>query len=233
MKSTLTAASLKGGAVGALKTVSTVEALRRALEELAFAGEIAPGEPLREADLAERFSVGRHSVRSALQLLVSDGIAEYIHNRGVFARTFSREDIDDIYVLRAAIEIEAVRLARERGSDHEHADAALHTLRQLPADSGIREVVLAAVAVHRAIVAEAGSRRLLTAYDFMLTELRLLLAQAQSASADYNPTAVYHEHRQLVDDLWAMSPVDAAEHIRQHTASSIQGVLGSIGYLEE
>jgi GntR family transcriptional regulator len=60
-------------------------ALRDALRELIAAEGLVPGDRLpSEVELAERYSVGRGSVRVALKLLESDGVIDVRHGRGNF-----------------------------------------------------------------------------------------------------------------------------------------------------
>ncbi|MGN6187869.1 MAG: GntR family transcriptional regulator [Conexibacter sp.] len=214
---------------GGIEPVSTVEAIRRALEQLAYSGPLAAGTPLREHDLAERFAVGRHSVRAALSELVRDGIAIHEPNRGVFARHFSLEQIADIYHLRGAVETEAVRAIHDRRLPRHHVDAALAQLARLERGAEVEDMVVAGVGVHRAIVAEPESPRLLRAFDSMLRALRVALAQAQVAVEPETPAAVLREHRQLVDDIWTLPRAAAVERIRAHTAESMDGVIAAIG----
>lgn len=207
--------------------VSTVEAIRRALEAMAFAGELPAGTPLRENEIAERFSVGRPSARAALAELVRDGVAIHEPNRGVFARGFSSAEIVDVFNLRGAIETEAVRRIRGRRLPRREVDAALSRLAGLrPSD--LDGMVFAGIGVHRALVADSDSPRLVGAWDSMHRELRVALAQAQVAVAVEAPEAVLREHEELVDDLWTLRPAQAVRRIRAHTEQSMADVIAAI-----
>ena len=56
---------------------STPESIAATLRENLLDGAIGPGARLTEESLTERFGSGRHSVRSALQILVSEGLLEH------------------------------------------------------------------------------------------------------------------------------------------------------------
>jgi DNA-binding GntR family transcriptional regulator len=208
-----------------IERVSTVDAVVNAISRMAYSGELRAGAPLRENELADLFSVGRHSVRAALQLVARDGIAVYEPNRGVFVRSFSVEDVEDIYELRLALESEAVRALHERGVKRDEAegvDAALARLERLARGGDVGEAVLADLAVHRALVATSGSKRMLASFDSVMRELRLALAQAQVEFED--PAAMHREHKELVDDLWRLSPRKAEERIRENIRGSMADV---------
>ena len=53
-------------------------------------GGFAPGQRLIEVDLAEEFSVGRGRIREIFKTLVGEGYLEFIKNRGVYVRRFTR-----------------------------------------------------------------------------------------------------------------------------------------------
>jgi DNA-binding GntR family transcriptional regulator len=67
-----------------------VEALEDELEQRVVDGDFAPGEHLREIELADHYQVGRHSFHAAFDGFVRRGLLERGRNRGVFARQFRR-----------------------------------------------------------------------------------------------------------------------------------------------
>jgi DNA-binding GntR family transcriptional regulator len=74
-------------------------------------GEIKPGEPIREQQLADRFGVSRGPVRSALRLLVRDRLVVLNDNRGATVRSLSDEDTIAIFHIRAEVSGMILRLA--------------------------------------------------------------------------------------------------------------------------
>ena len=84
-----------------------------------------PGTRLRENEFAERLGIARHSFRAATQILIGEGLLRREPNRGVQVPVFSREDVEDIFRLRAALEVEAMRLVIEAGSVPERGARAV------------------------------------------------------------------------------------------------------------
>ncbi|WIF95896.1 GntR family transcriptional regulator [Caminicella sporogenes] len=80
-------------------------------------GKYSRGEKIVEAKLAEELGVSRTPVREALKQLELDGLVENIPNRGVIVKGITKQDIQDIYTLRIAIEGIAVKWAIERMDD--------------------------------------------------------------------------------------------------------------------
>ncbi|HTK06365.1 MAG TPA: GntR family transcriptional regulator [Ktedonobacteraceae bacterium] len=69
---------------------------------------------LSDAALAEKLGVSRTPVRQALERLVQDGLVRSDPRRGFWVRTFTVQDIHEIYDLRGALEVLALRLAAPR-----------------------------------------------------------------------------------------------------------------------
>ena len=82
-------------------------------------GEMRPGEKIVEQKLCEKYGASRTPVREALKQLEADGLVEYILNRGYFVIGMSDQDFEDMFDLRRAYEIQAVKWAIERITEEE------------------------------------------------------------------------------------------------------------------
>jgi DNA-binding GntR family transcriptional regulator len=67
--------------------------------------------PLRPQALASRLSVSVMPVREALRLLEAEGLVSFTPRRGARVAELSEEDIEETYIVRAALEGLAARLA--------------------------------------------------------------------------------------------------------------------------
>ena len=86
------------------------------IREMILRGEIAPGQRLAEAPLADRLGMSRTPVRQALPLLAQEGLLAEHETRGYVVRQFTTRDIVDAIDLRAVLEGLAVRRVAERGA---------------------------------------------------------------------------------------------------------------------
>jgi DNA-binding GntR family transcriptional regulator len=77
------------------------------------AGTLAPGAPLVETLLAERYAVSRTPIREALRQLERDGLVERV-GRSMRVRYFTAEQIYEIYEVRGILEGAAARAAADR-----------------------------------------------------------------------------------------------------------------------
>ncbi len=59
-------------------------------------GVFVPGQRLIAADLATQFQVSRAPVREAMQVLVGEGVVEFVRNRGARIRKLSVTELIDV-----------------------------------------------------------------------------------------------------------------------------------------
>jgi DNA-binding GntR family transcriptional regulator len=67
-------------------------------------GSLGPGMRLGQTELAQQFNASRVPVREALKLLTSEGIVEHDPNRGFFVTRLSRDEAEQIFLMRHVIE---------------------------------------------------------------------------------------------------------------------------------
>lgn len=98
------------------------------LREMILRGELAPGERVREAEIAERLGISRMPVRQALPVLANEGLLVRSGQRGFAVRAFSAHESIDALRLRALMEGYAARRLAERGASDSLIDALKLTL---------------------------------------------------------------------------------------------------------
>jgi DNA-binding GntR family transcriptional regulator len=177
---------------------STPERIAGVLREDLLDGVLGPGARLTEESLTARFGSGRHSVRSALQILASEGLLEHRRNKGIVVPAVTAERIDTMCSYRLILELGGLRLALERSSDFAGVAAAVELLESLGPDASWRQVIEAHGAVHRQIVAAGGNDRLVRVHAACANELSVMLATIR---ADFMARRLAVLHRELLDDL--------------------------------
>lgn len=86
-----------------------LEAMVATLEEDIVFGRLHPRERLVEDDLMGRFAVKRHVVRDALAALDRLGLVERRKNVGAVVRSFSVQEVTELYEVRGMLETEGAR----------------------------------------------------------------------------------------------------------------------------
>ncbi|GII90546.1 GntR family transcriptional regulator [Sinosporangium siamense] len=103
----LTFADVVGRASGGYKTVGQMA--YDIIRECIITGVLAPGEHLRQEELAERIGVSRIPIRTALMQLESEGLVSFHPHKGAVVRTLTVEQVREIYELRVLLETYALR----------------------------------------------------------------------------------------------------------------------------
>jgi DNA-binding GntR family transcriptional regulator len=80
--------------------VHIVDGLREAI----LNGDIPPGAPVVESNLAEQFGVSRGPLREAIRQLIEDGLLVTVPYTGTHVTELSVEDVREIYSIRIAFE---------------------------------------------------------------------------------------------------------------------------------
>lgn len=75
-----------------------------ALREQILSGAMAPGERIRQEELAEEFGASRIPVREALRILVTDGLVTMVSNTGAWVSSLSQSECIEQYLIRERIE---------------------------------------------------------------------------------------------------------------------------------
>jgi DNA-binding GntR family transcriptional regulator len=209
-----------------LERVSTVEALAASLRARILDGDLPGGARLPEQELCETYRVARHSVRVALRALAAEGLIVIAPNRGASVRELGAEDVSALYELRAALEVEAARLALARNGGRLPAPVHDAVARLAAVCRGRGRswsaVVEAHDAVHRELVAAAHSPRILAAHDSLAGEMRLFVVQLRPR---WTLRRMADDHVQLLQALER----EGADALHEHLRESAQAVIAAAG----
>ena len=196
-------------------TDAVYDQLKTAIVEL----RIPPGEPLREADIAQGLSVSKTPVREALARLEQDGLVELYSFRSAVVTDYTARDLQEIYELREIIEVAAARSAAESMSERGLADLgriASECVRLSDAGGG-PELVRLISEFDTVLFEEVQNRRIrailanLTAH---LTRIGLLTAGIPGRNA-----ASVREHAQIYKAIERRDSEAAERFMRQHIRS--------------
>src|SRR5436309_15468360 len=91
-----------------------------------LSGRLEPGAELAEVPLSAQLGVSRGPIREAIGRLASEGLVTVRPRRGAVVRPLSKEEFLELYQVREALEMMAVKLAVPRlGADDLQALEAL------------------------------------------------------------------------------------------------------------
>lgn len=174
---------------------STVEYLAGELREAIMSGQLAPGDQLGEAELAQRFEVSRGPLREAMQRLVSEGLLHAIVNRGVFVTELTLADVIDVYRARSVIERGALEivLAEHREDTAQALQPCLVAMRAAAQLGDGAAVSDGDQRFHEVLVESCGSPRLIRAMRTLVVETRMCLGELETTYPDLWEQVREHE----------------------------------------
>jgi DNA-binding GntR family transcriptional regulator len=89
------------------------------LKSSVLSGHLNPGERLTEEYLAKKLGVSRTPVREALHKLESEGLIKPLETRGFIVSRDSKDEVEELFELRAILEGYALRIISERISEED------------------------------------------------------------------------------------------------------------------
>jgi DNA-binding GntR family transcriptional regulator len=180
---------------------------------------LRPGDKLSDLRLSEELGVSRTPVREALYRLAQEGVVRSENRRGFFVSSFSRQDVGDVYDVRAALEVLAVRQAMPALANEELmlAQDQLEQSRQLihaGVDGAEERWLEIDRAFHRLLAQRAGNRRLEGLLDGLQTQIGVFQVYGIHSSP-LRLLSIEHHHAILVA-LRARDSVAAALAMERH-----------------
>jgi DNA-binding GntR family transcriptional regulator len=104
---------------GMPNSAPVADQIARALVRDIMRGRYRPGDRIREQEVANRLGVSRGPVREALQIVEQDGLLENEAWKGARVVLLTINDVEDLFLLTAALMAVVARLAVARASDQE------------------------------------------------------------------------------------------------------------------
>lgn len=175
---------------------------------------LAPGEWLREEELAQTFGVSRTVVRQALQRLAQDHLIELLHNRGARVPVLALGDAAHVFEARRVVECEVARRLGGRLQPAQLDELRALTLAEAQADAAgdAAAAVRLSGEFHLALARMHGNPLFTRLLDSLLPTTSMLMSRFKAGG---QPACVAHRHAELVDALAADGPAAAAE-MRRH-----------------
>jgi GntR family transcriptional repressor for pyruvate dehydrogenase complex len=222
-----------------IERVTATEAVTQRLIDLISSGLLKPGDRLpTERELAARLHVGRTTVREALKLLTLSGLLEAKRGSGTYVRKdyfnfvanqmewpvlLSAQDVDQIFEVREALEVQSARLAAQRGTAEEIEQIAVY--RKLLEIEGrdIEQETNIDLAFHHAIAVAAHNPLLLRLMLSLQNLLREYITLSNKMTDDMMTTL--QEHEAIYKAIEARDPEAATQAMARHLAISRSWIL--------
>ncbi len=202
---------------------SLTDLVRAEIESCITRGQLAPGARLVEAEWAARLQVSRGPVREALRALEQTGLVRNEKHRGVFVRSVSGVEAEELAALCAVLEAAACRIlaARIDAAQVARLRERLDAMRDVLDDEG--EFLRAREAFRDALVAAAGNGKLYESWRRAVSEARLA---NRAVFDDAQREASYAQHRAVLNALASRDADEAIARMRGLTDRDQRGGSG-------
>ena len=198
------------------------------LRQAIMRGELQPGERLMEIQLAQRLGVSRTPVREAIRKLELEGLVLMIPRRGAEVAEITRQDLEDVLEVRAALEELAVKDACEHITDEQLQDLkkAANEFKRSLEGTDLVACAEADIHFHEIIYAATNNKRLVQ----MLNNLREQMYRYRMENLKDKRTyrTLVEEHDAIRRALKKHDKEKAGAAINVHIENQRRSILASI-----
>lgn len=201
---------LGDAAVGAA-SVRVADYLRRAI----LAGDIRPGEWIRQEEVAERLGSSRLPVREALRMLEAEGLTEHAANRGSRVPLLDRHEVDVLYRMRERLEPLALSESLPRLTEEQiaHMEAVQE---RIEADAGLAEFLALDREFHLTSYGGCATERLVSTISGLWNATQHYRRAFMLLTGPERRWVVNAEHRLLLDAIRRRDAVDGERYLSGH-----------------
>lgn len=191
-------------------------------------GKLKPGERLVETRLSEEMGMSRFPIREALRYLEKEGLIETKPFKGTYVTRFNKDDLDEIYSLRSAIEELAVRILAKNINEEMilKLTAIMKNMEKAAAQKDLEKVIQEDFTFHRAICELSGHKKLMGVWKNLENQLSIYLS-IEKELGEVDPAKYPGAHYPILEAIKSGNSSFAEQVIRTHLneARKIQNVL--------
>lgn len=206
------------------RTADSVRKVYDEIRRMTSDFELRPEARINEVELAHRFSVSRTPVREALNRLVIEGLITLVPNKGFYCRSLTKEEIFNLFEVRAGLEHIAAKSAIKRASD-EALRLIAQSLDIVEAKADLKkpqDLAILDEAFHERIAAASNNVELLNA--LRLINVRLRFAR-RIVIEMRDRDGVFSDHRKIARALTSRDADKACTTLENHIMLSRDDAL--------
>lgn len=186
------------------------------IKSLIIKNKISKEEPLGVKELCEQYDVSRTTIREALEELMHEGYVKRKNRVGFFVTRIGYQDMIEIFELREALEVTAVKLFVERIDNRRKAAFERYVLLQEKAyfQDDQEAFMENDMRIHSLIVSGAQNRKLENAIQGIYSQIRLMALEAKD---DRKICGMAHaSHKKLLKCVENDDAEQAQQVMREH-----------------
>lgn len=160
-------------------------------------GDLAPGDRIKELQIAKELGTSQAPVREAIRCLETLGYVEHIPHVGAMVKSFNNSEIEEAYQVREALEVYSTSLIKESLDDlAAELDEHLGKMQSATRDNNVRMFTRADNDFHRAIVSRCENTTMLTMWESLKMQIQVI---ATLLKASMPLEKIYLLHPPIVD----------------------------------
>lgn len=189
-----------------------------------LACRVAPGEEMREQDLATRYAVSRQPVRDALLRLEQENLITVHARQGYRVNPISLSDARDLFRFRLALEPACIVEAAEQASTE--TLQGLEHFRSFTGDGD--DFIDYNRGFHTALAEASGNRRMAMAARDLIELADRLVRVSLSVIKGRDPALLVAEHAAIISALQQRDGRRASRLMRDHIAQAERRILSAL-----
>jgi DNA-binding GntR family transcriptional regulator len=192
--------------------------------------KFAPGYKISDEEISSELGISRTPVREALNRLSEQGLVDARPNRGFWVKTFSKKEVEDLYVLRDALEGLAVALTINHLEikKSETLKELLETYPELMEDDDLSKLNDVDEKFHDLIARYSENSALYLALKNLADKIRIVRRYDHLRPSSFQET--YQEHWNVLNYILKGNTLKAKKAMSKHILGSMQVVLKFLPY---
>ncbi len=208
---------------------SRVQQVYDAIVDDICTGRLAPGTPLRQEQLADRFAVSRQPVQQALLLLRNQGMLRDHGRRGLEVAPVDTDFVSNLYGLRTVLDGYAARSAagRDLSAEARARGASLVAAgQQAERERSFSHMLTADVDFHRWVTSESGNPLLVESAAVIWRNVQRVMGELLYRGGA--PRWVWEDHEEIFDAVTAGDGDRAERAARRHAEHGERLILQAL-----
>lgn len=168
------------------------------LKKMILSDKLQPNAPIREMEISAELKISRTPIREAMRELEKEGLIVSYPSQGSYVTKISPYDIEEIYELRALLEVHSLEKSIYLFTDTE-LDYLIKVFDQTFDDDDWVEYHKADRMLHQLIIDKAGNKRLSDYMEILNTQIERIRRMA--SSDDRRRELSYREHLEIINQI--------------------------------
>lgn len=193
-------------------------------------GIYAPGQQIQEVELSKKLEISRSPIREALRQLVSEGLAVEYPNRGVFVKTYTAKDIEDVFDLRILLESYAImRSGRNLTLEkHKELNECMERLKTFHIQNNLQRYMEEDTLLHQLLIQLSGNDLVISTYERVYAMVQRFRSYSLKSQKRFDDSLT--EHMDIIQNLLSGNVQEADRINHKHLLLAKDSI---IHYLEQ